>query len=59
MTSSHDLPTGSPSIVIQPQNQQVWTSIRKNAPLIPFDGPMGMLEVSISDEPIDFFTPIH
>lgn len=54
-SSSHDLPTGSPSIVIQPQNQQVWTPTRKNAPLLPFDGPTGMLQVPTSDEPIDFF----
>jgi hypothetical protein len=53
-SSSHDLPTGSPSRVIQPQNQQVWTPTPKQAPLIPFVGSTGMLQVSTSDEPIDY-----
>lgn len=52
---SDDLLTGHPSRVIQPQNQQVWTPTPKNAPLIPFDGSTGMLQVPTSDEPIDFF----
>lgn len=53
--TSYNLPTGSPSRVIQLQNQQVWTPSPKNAPLIPFKGNTGMLQVPNSNEPIDFF----
>lgn len=54
-SSSHDLPTGSPTRVMQPQNRQVLTPTPKNAPFIPFVGNSGMLQVPNSDEPIDFF----
>ncbi|KAE9521981.1 hypothetical protein AGLY_017614 [Aphis glycines] len=54
-SSSHDLHTGSPSRVIQSQNHQVWTPTPKQAPLIPFVGSTGMLQVPTSDEPIDYF----
>jgi len=54
-SSSDDLPTGSPSTVIQPQNLQVWTPTPKKASLIPFVGSTGMLQVPTSDEPIDYF----
>jgi len=42
-SSSHDLPTGSPSRVIQPHNHKIWTSSLKNPSLIPFVGTTGML----------------